>query len=111
MKLVPVAALLLLLLAAPAMAVDLRAARAPVAQLDQGAVRHSHGVTFRRFHQELGGVPVLGSEVVVTDARGRAGDLLLDGSQRLGIPAPVRIGRAAALRIARRSAHVRGLGE
>ena len=44
----------------------------------------------------------------MTDARGRAGDLLLDGSRRLD-PAPARISRAAALRIARRAAHVRSL--
>ena len=88
MKVVTLAALLLLAPAAPAMAVDLSRARAPAAQLEPGATRHSHGVTFRRFRQELGGVPVLGSEVVVTEAAGRAGDLLVDGSRRLGRPAP-----------------------
>ena len=41
MKVVTLAALLLLAPAAPAMAVDLSRARAPAAQLEPGATRHS----------------------------------------------------------------------
>jgi hypothetical protein len=109
MKLVPVAALLLLSLAAPAAAAGLRDARAPAAQLERAGTGHSHGVTFRRYRQELGGVPVLGAQVVVTDARGRSGDLLVDESRRFAAPAPATVSHTAAIGLAMRAAAVRSL--
>ncbi len=81
----------------------LGAARAPEAQLDRIAVQSSHGVRFYRYRQEVGGLPVLGSEVVVTDARGGRADLLADGSHRLGARRAARVRRAAAGRIAMRA--------
>ena len=85
------------------------AARAPVAQLEAGAPRRSHGVTFRRFRQAVDGVPVLGSELVVTDAPGRQADLVVDRTRRVGAPRPARVSRVTALRTARRAAGVRAL--
>jgi hypothetical protein len=78
-------------------------ARAPEAQLDRIAVQSSHGVRFYRYRQEVGGLPVLGSEVVVTDARGGRADFLADGSHRLGARRGARVRRAAASRIAVRA--------
>ncbi len=75
-------------------------ARAPAAQLDRIAAQSSHGVRFYRYRQEVGGLPVLGSEVVVTDGRGSRPDLLADGSHRLGARRAARVRSAAARRTA-----------
>lgn len=61
----------------------LRAAKAPPSQLERVGARTSEGVRFLRYRQELGGVPVLGADVTVTDAPGRRGDLLVDRSRKL----------------------------
>ncbi|MBN1529909.1 MAG: hypothetical protein JW895_12670, partial [Thermoleophilaceae bacterium] len=68
-------------------------------------------MAFHRYRQELGGVPVLGAQVVVTDARGRAGDLFVDTSRRLRAPAAATVARAAAVGAARRAAGARRLRE
>src|SRR4051794_19909378 len=81
----------------------LEQARAPESQLSRSAVVSSQGVRFYRYRQEVGGLPVLGSQVVVTDGRGAGADLLADGSRRLGARQPALVGRAAAGRIAVRS--------
>ena len=87
----------------------LREARAPAGQLEQGSARQSHGVTFRRFRQSVDGVPVLGSELVVTDAPGRRGDLVVDRTRRVGEPRAALLSRREALRVARRGARIRAL--
>ena len=87
----------------------LRTARAPVAQLEQTSTVRSLGVTFHRFRQVVGGVPVLGSGAVVTDAVGRRGDLLADRTRALGAPAPARIPSGSAIRIANLRVGVRAL--
>src|SRR4051794_20770841 len=79
-------------------------ARAPQGQLQRTAVQASHGVRFYRYRQELGGLPVLDSDVVVTDARGAKGDLLTDGSQRLGARRAATVRRASAEQIASHAA-------
>src|SRR4051794_19564763 len=81
----------------------LEQARAPESQLSRSAVVSSQGVRFYRYRQEVGGLPVLGSQVVVTDSRGAGADLLADGSRRLGARQPALVRRAAAGRIAVRS--------
>ena len=86
----------------------MRMARAPVAQLERSSAERSHGVTFHRFRQVVNGVPVLGSEAVVTDAAGQ-GDLLTDRTHALAAPAPARISRDRGLFIAREGAGVRSL--
>jgi Zn-dependent metalloprotease len=78
-------------------------ARAPEAQLQRIAVRTSHSVRFYRYKQEVDGLPVLGSEVVVTDARGGRADFLADDSHRLGARLAARVRRGAASRLAVRA--------
>ena len=87
----------------------LREARAPAGQLEQGSARQSFGVTFRRFRQSVDGVPVLGSELVVTDAPGRRGDLVVDRTRRVGEPRAALLSRRKALRVARRGGRIRAL--
>src|SRR4051812_24070555 len=74
----------------------LEQARAPESQLSRSAVVSSQGVRFYRYRQEVGGLPVLASQVVVTDGRGAGADLLGDGSRRLGARQPALVRRAAA---------------
>lgn len=69
----------------------LEAAAAPTSQLVASGVRESFGTRFHHFAQEVDGIPVLGTEIVVTDSPGTAGDLVLD-TTRAGIDGP---GRAA----------------
>ena len=66
--------------------------------------RTSHGTTYRRYRQEVGGVPVLRSGVVVTDGSTPATDIVVDGTQRglstrrtatIGAPRAMLIARAA----------------
>jgi Bacterial pre-peptidase C-terminal domain len=80
-------------------AVDL--ARAPASQLEPARVLESFGTRFTRYRQEIGGLPVLGSSLVVTDAPGRRGDLVVDHSRRVPAPAAATLTRGAALRVAR----------
>ena len=54
-------------------------------------------------------MPVLGSELVVTDARGRGGDMVADRTRRVAPPRPARVSRAAAVRTALLAAGVRAL--
>lgn len=63
-----------------------------------------------RFRQEVSGIPVLGGEIVVTDAPRRSGDLVIDAS-RQGILAPglPSVGRGEAIAKARESVGVRRL--
>jgi len=87
----------------------LREAQAPAGQLERGSAHKSLGVTFRRFRQSVDGVPVLGSELVVTDAPGRRGDLVVDRTRRVGEPRAALLSRREALRVARRGARIRAL--
>src|SRR4051794_17674663 len=90
---------------APAHASDVggaaRAARAPAAQLERVDSVRSLGTRFVRFRQEAAGVPVLGSEAVVSDSPGER-DLLVDHTRgRIDAPGRATVGRAAAVRAAR----------
>jgi Fungalysin metallopeptidase (M36)/Thrombospondin type 3 repeat len=111
-----VAAAVLLVAAGPALASpravrQMRAAaRAPVGQLERVEVRHSLGSRFIRYRQEVGRLPVLGAEAVITDAPGARGDQLLDRT-RPGLRAPpaARVGPSRATAVARRAAGVERL--
>lgn len=71
--------------------------------LRTAAVATSFGTRFVRYRQMLGGLPVLGSEVVLTDAAGVRGDLLIDRTRQLeGEPAPALLARTIAVRAALR---------
>jgi Zn-dependent metalloprotease len=56
-------------------------AHAPADQLERDRVTTSLGTRFVRFRQVIGGLPVLDSSVVVTDAPGRNGDFVIDRSR------------------------------
>lgn len=90
---------------------QLAGVRAPVSQLEQVEARDSFGTRFHRFRQQVAGVPVLGGEVVVADAPGGTGDLVIDGS-RAGIERPpgARVSQGAAVDAARHAARVVRLG-
>jgi len=80
------------------------AAGAPRGQLVHSKTTTSLGTDFKRYQQRVGGVPVLGGEVVVTNAPGSAADLKLDRSRR-GLRAPGRaiVTRSEAIAAARRA--------
>src|SRR3954469_3048302 len=68
------------------------AARAPRAQLERGNSVTRLGARCVRYRQEVGGVPVLGSEAVVSDVPGTR-DLLVDHTRRrMRAPADARVG-------------------
>lgn len=93
--------------APPPAAELLGATRAPATQLEQTAALESMGVRFLRFTQEVAGIPVLGSELVLTDIPGRKGDLLVDHTRRgLRAPPRARVSRTAAIEEARNAAGV-----
>jgi thrombospondin type 3 repeat protein/pre-peptidase/fungalysin metallopeptidase (M36)/fungalysin/thermolysin propeptide len=79
----------------------LSAAVAPTSQLDRTREVRSLGVRYRRYRQVVGGLPVLGSDVVVTDAPGRRNDALVDATRRIAPPKRATVRRAAAIRVAR----------
>ena len=80
----------------------IESARAPEAQLQEVARERSGARRVRRYRQVVAGLPVLGSDTVVTDAAGTRGDLLIDGSRRVGRPPRARVSRARAIRVAAR---------
>jgi hypothetical protein len=94
---------------------DFAGSGAAVAPLSVGDVRtvsivRSFGARFVRYRQVVGGLPVLGSDTVVTDVHGRAGDLVVAGSRRARrMPARASLERAEALRVARRAVGTRAL--
>lgn len=93
-----------------AYAAQLPEVRAPVDQLRIADKRESYGTRFVRYRQEIDGVPVLGSEVVVSDARRLQGDLLLDDTLELTAPDPSRfVGRPTAITRARVATETRVL--
>ena len=78
--------------------------------LERVARRTSLGITFSRFQQTVGGIPVLGGDVVVTDAPGRRGDLVIDHRKpALGAPPRPQITGTEAIRVAENAARVEGL--
>lgn len=84
---------------------DLDSAAAPSSQLRKVGERRVLGRRFLRYRQVVGGLPVLGSDTVVTDAAGSRGDLLVDGSRRIGgRPRRATVRRARAVAAAVRSA-------
>lgn len=80
----------------------LDAARAPRAQLAEPLVRGTRTATFFSAQQKVDGVPVLGATVVVTDAPGTQGDLVIDRT-RAGVadPGAPAVSRRGALSRAR----------
>ncbi len=84
---------------------DLGSAAAPSSQLRKVGERRALGRRFLRYRQVVGGLPVLGSDTVLTDASGTRGDLLVDGSRRIGgQPRRATVRRARAVAAAVRSA-------
>ncbi len=80
--------------------VGIDAAQAPDSQLREVVTKRSGARRITRYRQVVGGLRVLGGDTVVTDAPGTRGDLLVDGSQRLGNPARATVSRARAIRVA-----------
>ena len=81
----------------------------PDAQTAAGELRltttwRSHGTTYRRYQQEVDGIPVLQAGVVVTDGAGDAADIVIDGRRRglAGARAPT-VRRSWAVAIASRT--------
>ncbi len=73
-----------------------------VGQLQSVSEQRSFGAQFVRYRQVVGGLPVLGSDTVVTDGRGRAGDLVVYGARRARrVPERATLARADAVRAAR----------
>jgi hypothetical protein len=101
-----------LLISAPAAAAEpaLEQAKAPAAELDREESLTSLGIDIDRYQQEVDGVPVLGSEVVVADQQGEPAAVVAD-STAPAIAAPVEpsVSRAAAIEAARASVRVRRL--
>lgn len=80
------------------------AAQAPRGQLSPSGSTTSLGTTFKRYQQRVGGVPVLGGEVVRTNAPGGDADLTLDDSRRgLREPGRATVQRSAAITAARKA--------
>ncbi len=74
------------------------AARAPASELRLAATSTSHGVTYRRYRQQVDGIPVLRSEVVVADG---SAPTVVDGTRRgLAPNTAATVTRAVARRIA-----------
>jgi hypothetical protein len=66
--------------------------------------KQSFGARFVRYQQVVGGLPVLGSDTVLTDGRGRRGDLVIEGARRARrAPAQATLARADAVRTARQA--------
>jgi len=79
-------------------------------KLEAVGERQSFGASFVRYRQTLGGLPVLGSDSVVTDGRGRSGDLVVAGPRRARqAPPRATLARADAIAAARRAVGARAL--
>ncbi len=84
--------------------------RAPQAELDPIDRERSRGTSFLRLQQEVDGVPVLGAEAVVSEAGGKAGDLVVDDTRRdVSAPPEPDLSRADALDRAREATDARRL--
>ncbi|MBA2764425.1 MAG: M36 family metallopeptidase [Thermoleophilaceae bacterium] len=82
----------ILLVASPAIAADPHSGLAdevdaPVAELEPESSRRSLGVTFDRYRQEVDGVPVLDSEVLVVEPAGERPRVVADRTRRAVQPA------------------------
>jgi fungalysin metallopeptidase (M36) len=83
-------------------------AAAPTAQLDPAGSVESLGVEFRRFEQEVGGVPVLDSEVVVADPPSAPAVVVAEsGVPALADPPAPELDRADAIRVAEEAVGLR----
>ena len=88
--------------ASPDVNEKLAKAKAPVSQLVLTGVRTSFGARFLHYEQHVAGIPVLGADVVVTDAPGRGGDLSIDATRaRVAHPGSPSVSRGAAVALAR----------
>ncbi len=85
----------------PLVATALERARAPAGQLERVRVIESLGVRLTRYRQEVGGLPVLDAGLIVTDAPGRTGDIVIDRSHRLQAPPVATLSREPAMAAAR----------
>lgn len=98
------------MITAPAHAVSRDALKAPATQLRLDAGTTSHGVRFERYRQTVDGLPVIGREAVVFDARGTSADGVIDRTGgALASPAPARVSEAQARRAAERAVGARRL--
>jgi Fungalysin metallopeptidase (M36)/Thrombospondin type 3 repeat/Fungalysin/Thermolysin Propeptide Motif len=93
----------------PRVAAGLQTARAPLGQLEQVSQRRSLGTSFVHVRQEVGGIPVLGSDATLS--LGADGDRLLVDHTRPAVARPptATIARNAAIRRARVFSHTRAL--
>jgi Fungalysin/Thermolysin Propeptide Motif len=91
--------------------VELRAADAPVGELNQtDAVPLPGGATVYRFQQEVSGVKVLNGQAVVNDPSGTAPDLVADSTKpRIERPPEAAVARPDAIAIAFRNVGVERL--
>lgn len=79
-------------------------------ELRQVEAQRSFGARFVRYRQIVSGLPVLGSDTVVTDGRGRRGDLVIDAARRARrVPARAALVRADAVLTARRAVRATAL--
>jgi hypothetical protein len=95
----------LALVAPPASAADgLGAAKAPVGELERSGTVESFAIVVRRYRQRVGGVPVLGAEVVTAQPRRGGDELLADSSAaELDAPPPAEVSRERATAVAERA--------
>ena len=87
---------------------EIDTARAPASQLREVGERRSGLRRVTRYRQVVAGLPVLGTETVVTRAPGTRGDLLVDGSRPLRAPARATLSRTRAIRRAVGSRRTKG---
>ena len=87
--------------APPTVRAALDNARAPTGQLERTDVTESFGTRFVGYRQTAGGLPVLGSGLVVTDAPGADADLVIDRSRKLPAPPEATLPRERAIATAR----------
>jgi len=95
-----------LLIAPPALAGEpaLDEAKAPVAELEREESVTSLGTEIDRYQQEVDGVPVLGSEVVVADQPGESAAVVADSTaSAVAAPEKPTVSEAAAIEAARGS--------
>ncbi len=105
----------LLVASAPAATASAAAPGVPTAagsvgELRQAEAHQSFGASFVRYRQVVDGLPVLGSDTVVTDGRGWMGDLVIEGARRARrMPAGATLARADAVRAARQAVRATAL--
>src|SRR5215211_1336992 len=97
--------------AGPSVPRELRAAAAPRHELDAGRrIVLPGGAVIERFHQRVGGKPVLGAEAITSKEADGSPRLVADTtSPTIAAPGSARISRRQAIAIAKSGLDVRGL--